>query len=247
MGKDKKNRICIVGDRFESFAHASGAMTLTEFKSWIQSSPVGDFNLIIGQGLSRLEKLELKALIVQDQSELACHFTLNQLLLPTTRDLTHKHLDENIAISEPKQILSNPADDPVYEAWLTIDDACDEMHDHVTGEHIQGSLIAEAARQMVIAVAEKYYRVTPLAKVSFVTHSVSLNYSDYLFPTPVMISLQMLSLRKGLGGNFRATFKIEFIQDEAVRAICEFQFSVLESKVLNAQEKSLAARAVASL
>lgn len=45
----------------------------------------------------------------------------------------------------------------IFESHLMLNDRCAEMSDHVTGQHLQGMILIEAARQMTLAVTEMYF------------------------------------------------------------------------------------------
>src|SRR5581483_10314782 len=102
----------------------------------------------------------------------------------------------------------------VYTASLCLDDACDDLADHLTGHHLQGAVLAEAARQMVLAVSEAF--LLPEAKrlaMRFVTHAMEMTYHVYAFPLDVRVQLTIETHKRGAGGNFAATAVIEFEQN----------------------------------
>jgi hypothetical protein len=44
-----------------------------------------------------------------------------------------------------------------FEADVLVDDAGEHMSDHVSGQHLPGMVLIEAARQMILAVTEEFF------------------------------------------------------------------------------------------
>jgi hypothetical protein len=135
--------------------------------------------VVIGQGISDHKINLLNALIKNRSLENSVH-----VKRPITKmqrssgHLTHKHKSANNMISTP-ELLGHG----LYHSYLMLDDQCDEMSDHVTGQHLQGMLLIEAARQMTLAVTEKFY-INELDRknVAFVTNNLTTNFIGYVFP-----------------------------------------------------------------
>src|SRR5439155_12080056 len=103
--------------------------------------------------------------------------------------LSHKHLPSNTLISHPYE--SDIAD--VYEASLLVDDACADMSDHVTGQHLQGMIFIEAARQMFLAVSECYHLRDQSDKTFyFVINSFNVSFHAFAFPVRTQIRYHVL-------------------------------------------------------
>jgi len=150
-------------------------------------------------------------------------------------DLTHKRYVRNIIISDPQQ-----HSDTCYVALLSIDDRCAEMSDHLSGKHVQGMVLIEASRQMVLAVGEKFlisaaYR----GRCAFVTHRIDTRFHDFVLPLEVQIRLQIDTLRHGGGSNFKADATITFHQSGKLSASVQFTFSVLDEHFLKSRESAL--------
>ena len=81
----------------------------------------------------------------------------------------------------------------VFEASLLIDDRCEIMADHTTGQHIQGMAVVEAARQMFLVVTEQFYiGGTSDRHYYFVIHQMDIAYQNFLFPVPATLRYEVL-------------------------------------------------------
>ncbi|MBY8947274.1 MULTISPECIES: AfsA-related hotdog domain-containing protein [unclassified Pseudomonas] len=149
--------------------------------------------------------------------------------------VTHKLKSHNIAISAPGENGNG-----TYSASLMIDDANAELSDHLTGQHVSGMMVIEAARQMTIAVAEAYY-VAPQAKgkVNFVTHKMDVNYRDFLLPVHTEILCIPLELRRSGASNFRFGCRLEFKQQGQCQVELGFELSVIDSRYFQLKEAQL--------
>jgi hypothetical protein len=148
---------------------------------------------------------------------------------------THKLKSHNIAISMPSENGNG-----TYSASLMIDDANAELSDHLTGQHVSGMMVIEAARQMTIAVAEAYY-VTPAAKgkVNFVTNKMDVTYMDFLLPIHTEILCVPIELRRSGASNFRFGCRLEFKQQGQCLAALGFELSVIDSRYFQLKEAQL--------
>jgi hypothetical protein len=68
-----------------------------------------------------------------------------------------------------------------------IDENCERMNDHMSGQHMQGMVIMEAARQAMIAVTEMYLLPEKGIDYSFISDSLTVSYSNYAFPVKAII------------------------------------------------------------
>jgi hypothetical protein len=149
--------------------------------------------------------------------------------------LTNKHHPENILIADPIKIS-----DQLFQSGLLIDECCQDMSDHLTGKHIAGMVITEAARQMVIAVTKKFF--VPVDKkdhIGFVTHRTDCSFFQFLFPIPVSIEYEVKKIRQS-DCNIRAEVEIRFYQRGELGATIVFEYSSLAKTYLQDKERGLA-------
>jgi hypothetical protein len=195
--------------------------------------------LHLGQGIAHERMFRLYAQLC-GTSEPDPRVTLVPGTLPAKADqeLTHKQKPHNVAISVPRE-----HGDGTYAADLLIDEHCADMSDHLTGQHIPGMVIAEAARQMMIAVTEKFFILTPhQAGLRFVTHQMSVTYHDFVLPFPVTLRLIPLTLRRAGDHNLTASCDIRFMQSDRVVACATFSYSVVDKRYLESREGTLIER-----
>lgn len=241
MPNSSRTIVFIVGDRFAGFRAGKGNVIL--FSEYIDrlggkvACSCERHYYIPAQGLSEQELHLLMATLPPANLEIL----LKSCNLPLAKSrLTHKRRRENVIISRPYQISSQD-----FVAQLALDDECAEMSDHTTGEHLQGMVLIEAARQIFIAVTEEYCLPPPLAEDSyFVINSFDTKFNAFAFPLPTQITYTVCSQSKtARGSSFTAA--IGFLQ--AGLNVCEVtvQFSVYDATYLGPKENAKAQASVA--
>lgn len=235
----------LVGDRIKAQLPDPGLLSISELEvlidtARVRGAPASTLCLRIGQGASAERLREARQRV--DSYGLA-----EWIQIPSGDEserapgvFTHKRQVHNIIISEPQQRTSVD-----YVATLLVDESCAEMSDHLSGKHVQGMVLIEAARQMVLAVGEKFFISTSQrGQRSFVTHRMEAQFDDFILPLAVEIRCHIDSLRRGSDSNFKATATISFHQAGARPATVRFMFSVLDKKFLEAQETRLVERQI---
>lgn len=245
MIKGKRN-IFVIGDKLKNLSILPDVYTISNLKNLIKSNDYWknghEYIIHFGQGLSEVNVKEIMNLVKCSGMSDRIIFKDSEFNRKSSSHLTHKCLSKNIMISDPLRV-----DDKTYHCDLMLEDDCDEMNDHVTGVHIQGSVIMEAARQMVLAVSEKYY-ISPNCKrkLNFVTHKIDTHFHQYIFPIPVIIKYEISEMKMSRNNNFSSSVHISFIQNDMVTAEIFFKFSVLDAEYLNEKEISLAGMCIQS-
>ena len=188
--------IHVVGDRFVGFAHGNPeVITISELERQLEAGELrGELDIIVGQGLQadRLQRLQAHAAAPGNAARMTVHVAGSTER--AERPLTHKHFEQNVMISMPVQVGEHR-----YEANLLLDDRCAEMGDHVTGRHVQGMVLAEAARQLAVAVVEHFYLRRPEAGPSraFVLSKLDINYHSFAFPVSTRLECNVLERKTG--------------------------------------------------
>jgi hypothetical protein len=178
------------------------------------------------------------------RAELSNYFKINipKSYRKSTSRLTHKHKEQNVMISEP---IFKGKDE--YECLLMLDDYCAEMSDHVTGQHIQGMILIEAARQMVIAVTEEFFITDDnKGKLNFVTHRIDTVFNHFIFPLPVTIHFKIIEMKISRNNNLSCTAKISFSQDNVIATEIVFKYSALDFKFIADKESEMADKCIQS-
>ncbi|WP_080922005.1 MULTISPECIES: AfsA-related hotdog domain-containing protein [Pseudomonas] len=224
----------VVGDRIKSQCSDNLFISVTAAEEMVaQLAESEKLTLHVGQGVT--------------DEQLNTLYGFKEALAPTLNILpvehpprasssaTHKLKSHNIAISAPWENGNG-----TYSASLMIDDANAELSDHLTGQHVSGMMVIEAARQMTIAVAEAYY-VTPAAKgkVNFVTNKMDVTYRDFLLPIHTEILCIPVELRRSGASNFRFGCRLEFKQQNQCLVVLGFELSVIDSRYFQLKEAQL--------
>jgi hypothetical protein len=191
-----QNRILlVVGDKFASYVQGKDAITLSQLRGLLSLSiPLlsgqGVTVLVPGQGLG---DANIKLLLQEAaaSANLACFdFSLwHRLPERAPSSLSHKHNPANTLISSPRQIAVD-----MFESHLLIDEDCELMLDHLSGQHVQGMVLIEATRQALLAVTEAYLMPKNGIDYAFVFNALSVNYSHYTFPVGAIIRSVMTEM-----------------------------------------------------
>lgn len=187
----------------------------------------------IGQGLSKWQISSL-LLIARNHECGTKIFPYNYMTNPQICNKTvHKLKLKNTMISLPEKI-----DDDNYRSALFIDDECAEMSDHMTGCHIQGMVLIEAARQMINAVSDQFYIKDGIN--FFILNDLNAKFHHYIFPLDVELNYNIINIKHGLNGNFTAEAQIVFLQNNSIGATVFSKFQAMDSKIMGDYEKMLA-------
>lgn len=224
----------VVGDRIKSQCSDSLFISVTAAEKMVtQLNRDKPLTLHVGQGITDEQLNTLYGFKAALSPRL--NILPEDRRLRATSTATHKLKNHNIAISAPGENGNG-----TYSASLMIDDANAELSDHLTGQHVSGMMVIEAARQMTIAVAEAYY-VTPQAKgkVNFVTNKMDVTYMDFLLPVHTEILCIPLELRRSGAANFRFNCRLEFKQLGQCQVALGFELSVIDSRYFQLKEAQL--------
>lgn len=121
---------------------------------------------------------------------------------------------------------------------LLIDERCELMADHQTGQHIQGMLLVEASRQAFIGVTEEFIYQQESGRY-YVINSMAINFASFLFPLPALVHFEFLE--KDINdrrGRFKAQVRVT--QHQTLCATMDVSFTVYPSTLIAEKEKSLA-------
>ncbi|MFC6521849.1 AfsA-related hotdog domain-containing protein [Undibacterium arcticum] len=137
-------------------------------------------------------------------------------------------------ITDPQHV--GPKD---YRMLLSVDDDCEIMSDHVSGHHLQGMVLIEAARQAFLAVTERFL-LPDTGKYYFAINKFDVTYLKFVFPLPTEIHFELLEADDSRSERLSASAKIAFYQ--AGERVCEVDVSYMAivETILSAKEKKLA-------
>ena len=226
----------IVGDKFNCFSKQKGVYTFSDFIKLLSGNNVTFDKVIIGQGLRNQDRLIINAI---HKSERIRKVEGGETIVASLSD-THKHNENNILISLPEENEKEKS----YKSQLIVNDDCAEMSDHVTGQHIQGVVFIESARQMMLAVSEKYLLSEEQRQNSYcVLVSLDVKYFKFAFPLKIDIEYIIEELAYK-GDRHQAKSRVSFYQNnEIVSEVCiEYLFN--NKSYLEKKEDFLAAEAI---
>jgi|TARA_R110002167_G_scaffold184717_1_gene385225 hypothetical protein len=190
----------------------------------------------IGQGLSQSERDTLYK--ISSQQKL---FDINgKKSTIELKEMVHKKKSHNVMISEP---IKN---DDIYTSTLLLDDSCDEVSDHVTGLHIQGIVLFESCRQMMLAVSERFLfkKLTSKDQMRCILNTTNTDYLCFAFPVETQIKMKVENNKqvKKRQFCFKSTFQIT--QNERVVAIIQIDFLLVSEQNIAKLENKLYNKAI---
>lgn len=230
----------VVGDKFSGFAAGKSAVTLSQLKG-VLTLPGGllasgdRLILIPGQGLGDRDVAEIADLA--ESSALAGCLDLSLWSnAPKRADgcRSHKRHVHNTTISEPWRVAED-----TFEMDVLIDDEGELMSDHQTGQHIQGMILFEAARQSFLAVTEAFYLPQDGEKRYFVIDEMSVRYKRFVFPYAAKLRY-VVREAETIGRRFRFVVEAAVLQGGAEAATFTMGFSVNSEARLMQIEAGLA-------
>ncbi|WP_158240814.1 AfsA-related hotdog domain-containing protein [Telmatospirillum siberiense] len=239
----KRRPILVVGDKFREFSSEKAVLTLSQLQGLLDI-PAGlalcePLFLIPGQGLGEKDIESVLARAQTSAHRDQFDFSLwHSLPKRAERALSHKHRAKNTLISAPRRI-----DASLFELDFLVDEDCELMDDHQTGQHLQGMLVVEAARQSFLAVTEAFLLPRDGSKSYFVFNSLAAEYKRFMFPVPALMRYRVRE-RDDSGHNPRFVVDIHFEQagQEAAKVTCGF--TVMPDWRIRKIEQTLAQQAV---
>src|SRR5690606_3442439 len=161
---------------------------------------------------------------------------------PAPLALTHKRELRNVLVSEPVG-----AADGAHCFELLVDDEQDRLSDHVTGQHVGGMLLIEAARQAsIVAIERQCRREDGLPPWGLVLQNFQARFDNYVFPLPTRIRVR---IDESVLSDTQRELAIEVEFEQAGKAVCGVDFSVrlYPSDLLSKLETRRADQAIAAV
>lgn len=224
--------VAVVGDRMSEFgAHPQVAGASELARMLAARELVRGAVVVEGQGLHDEQLAELHATaashgrrVVRGGDRVAA-------------SVVHKRCAENVAIGPPRRV-----DERRFELALLLDDRGELLADHLTGQHIQGMALIEAARQACIAVTEMFYTSGSPQPYQFVLGTISARFSSFVFPLPVAIRLELteVSIDQKMRLSFHAVAQFQQAGQDAVTV--EISYHMYDQRLIRKQEDIMAQR-----
>lgn len=230
----------IVGDKFLNFAANKGVTTISKFLDMLNlpKSQIHSGHYVIGQGIAEYQEQsifkKIKDFNLTDTISIRS-FEYQRL----TKKYSHKAKNENVMITEPIKIGTHK-----YRSQLKIDDKCAEMDDHITGHHLQGMVLIEAARQLMLAVSELYYlEPEQQGKMYFILHSIKTEFKAFMFPIESIVEYEVLEYTKK-NSNLYSSIVTRFYQAEELKTEVFIIFSAYDANKMAEKEKNIAIKTI---
>lgn len=234
-------KVFIVGNKFQEFCRNDGVITIGDFGEMARHStfdrlPLGS-HLIAGQGV---REAELQAICDQARHALVARGIDIRLTLRrnvrASRLQTHKHRIRNSIISHPIRLGED-----CFEASLLLDERSELMSDHQTGQHIQGMILIEAARQLFLAVTEEYFIGQSVHdRYYFVINSVNVKYTGFVFPLDATLRYEIVSKDINNIARMRFDTVVSVLQGGSCATEIAFRFTAFHASKIEAKEQQQA-------
>jgi len=233
--------VFVVGNKFRDFCRNDGVITIGELGEMVRT---GTFDrlargsrLVAGQGVRDAELLSVcdSARHALAARGIDMHALMGRSVR-ASRLLTHKHYIQNSIISHPARV-----DENCFEAALLLDDRCELMADHQTGQHIQGMILIEAARQIFLAVTEEYF-IGPEVhdRYYFVINSVEVKFTAFVFPLGATLRYEILSKDTANPARMRFESMVSIFQGNACATQIAFGFTAFHASKIEEKEQERA-------
>lgn len=244
-----RREIYIVGDKFVDYARENPhVMTAQEFELLLENGRLqAPLDVTIAQGVAAERLAQLEDQLNRSRLKDLVRIKEARPRQRASGKLTHKQNDENTIISQP----TRKEGEALFEAHLILDDNSSEMIDHLVGQHIQGIVFYEAARQMTLAVAEEFLLQGGKVgrKCYFVVNQFNIAHHMFGFPLPTDIQLEVKELR----GNVQETegmfmdVQVRFYQAGAHITDARIKCAFFEEAMMSAREGLMARMALAKV
>lgn len=196
--------------------------------------------LISGQGISKKQSKEITETI--ENSQFKDNITyIDQNDNAIDKKYVHKYKDENVLISEPYKTEKD-----TFASSLLMGDSCAETSDHTTGQHIQGMVLIEAARQMFIGVTETFFKPNKDINYYYIFNDIKTTFTAFAFPIPVNIIYRIEEQKISSSGNMDFKVSIDFYQNGTIVTTTEIEFSAYIATIAKRIEAKKAKHAITS-
>lgn len=232
--------VFIVGNKFREFSRNDGVITIGEFAEMARTSTFDSLatgcRLVAGQGV---REAELQAIHDQARWALSARdIDIGPALrrgARASRLQTHKHRIQNAIISHPIRV-----DEHNFKALLLLERS-ELMTDHQTGQHIQGMILIEAARQLFLAVTEEYFIGQAVHdRYYFVINNLDVKFKGFVFPVDAALRYEIVSKDIQNPARMRFDTVVSVVQGGACVTEVAFGFTAFYASKIEEKEKQQA-------
>jgi A-factor biosynthesis hotdog domain len=225
-------RLLVVGDKFEGFTRdKTDVVTFTDFAQLVWSKKLPpSCDIWLGQGIEH-DRLSGLLVLLDERPRIVNWDQILDQGRPSHQASVHKVRRENVLITGPRKL-----DESRFEAWLAMQDSGELLGDHMTGQHIQGMVLIEAARQMMLSVSEHFLLAQRPNGYYFVLNSMDIEYKQFVFPLPTRLSHEITLKQPGKGDSLKATCETAFLQNDAPVARVQIQYAAYAKEFIGEKE-----------
>jgi hypothetical protein len=229
--------VFLVGDTYRSFAQNSHVVTLRDLRERVAASDarLSDVRVVAGQGMRH----EDGAAPCDPDEARSVGILVEPAQPPAPLAMTHKRDPEHVLVTTPTKLRPR-----TYGMDLLLTDRMDRLVDHVTGQHVSGMVLLEAARQGGIACVELEYLSAQEGRFGFVWNGSRVNFTRFAFPLPTRLVVSFREEAVEGRSQPKRFADIEILQ--AGHSVCqvEMAYDLLPTTVFDALEAKAARRAV---
>jgi hypothetical protein len=232
--------VVVVGDKFSAFGALQGATPVSQLAASFDRAASNDElpnRVIIGQGVSEswLAYLEARA---TERGASVVFIGERRVSDRAGKHLSHKHQRRNVLITRPERTGSG-----LFVMQLSIDDDCEIMSDHVTGHHIQGMVLIEAARQAFLAVTERFLLDGAQARYFVIDH-FNVAFRKFVFPVRTDIEFELSESDDSRTDRLRAAAVIRFTHCGELACVVDVSYTAIDDQRLRPKEEQMALSAL---
>lgn len=232
--------IHLVGERFATFAANEDVATVNRFIGNVRSGLYDDLpqpvRLAVGQGVDASDWEVIAAELTR--RGLLARFRLPAVPVVVAAPLVHKRSPENVMLADARR--RGPLR---MAARLCLSDMNEMVQDHVTGQHVAGMVLIEAARQL-IQLSNHELVVADDDAHAFVLCSLAASFEGYVFPLGVDLECALTRLDTSRPTRQDYTGEVVISQGGRGQATIRAEYQIVRTRTLARQEAMLAAKSV---
>jgi A-factor biosynthesis hotdog domain len=237
------SRLLLVGDRFAGFAVQPNVQTVHQVLEQLRSGtgvasgqPV---RITAGQGVTASQWQAIR----EEIGRRGLYHAIDLQPFPqalVSQDEVHKRRGQNALIANLRQ-----AGMGYYVATLRLHNDNELLIDHQTGQHVQGMVAIEAARQMFLAVSERFYaKRYPGRNYYYVIEAMQTHFENFLFPLSATIEFTAQSADLDDPGRLAFTAEICLVQAGRRASRTTVAYSAFDPEVITTKEHRRAQYAI---
>ncbi|MGK4585110.1 AfsA-related hotdog domain-containing protein [Kitasatospora sp. HPMI-4] len=237
--------LIVVGDRFGAFADQTSSVTVSGLIERLragahsETTGPGALSLLEGQGVTAYDwdriRYELKRCGLDGDTVI--HRGSRGRLGDHTE--THKHRESNVLLAGLTR-----SSDRTFHAALRLHNDNELQLDH-QASHVQGMVVLEAARQMYVAVCERYYTYRwPEHRYGHVFDRLETSFRNFLFPVEASIECEVLRVDLSDPQQLAFDLEVALVQARLRCATVRMVGTALPAPLLERKERRGAERAV---